>query len=92
MNKDTELTKVVFRKWKDNGSIIAFFPEERFTHARYTCMSYEHIGQHGEASYSGLLSLTKLAKPNEYKALKRELEGLGYNLKVIKKYVRNKNE
>lgn len=87
MEKDKHTTKVIYRKFKD-GDIIAFFPEEKFTHYRSTCVSYMHIGQHGEADYQGLLSTTKLAKLDEYKSLHRELESMGYNLIVYKKYMR----
>lgn len=86
MNKDTEITKVVFRKFK-SGEVIALFPEF-INYPSGDCESYMHIGQHGAADYTGLLIRTKLATDKEYKALKKELEDLGYNLKIIKKYMR----
>ena len=33
----------------------------------------------------GLISITRLAKPEEYEDLKEELEGLGYTLEVVKR-------
>jgi len=75
---------VVFRKWKD-GDILALFPKE-IADSNGNCMSYEHVGQHGAAAYGGCVYKTKPAKPSEYAALKRELEGIGYNLDVKLRY------
>jgi hypothetical protein len=80
-------TKVIFRKWKDDGhgDIIALFPElPSDLHGVY-CDSYEHVGQHGGADYYGVIKMTKLATPAEYASLKDELEGMGYELEVLKK-------
>lgn len=80
--KDQEQTEVIFRKYRD-GEIIALFPylpEFRYT----SCMSYMHIGQHGTAHLE-LINNTKPASPDEYQDLYKELEGLGYNLRVLKK-------
>jgi len=49
------------------------------------CQSYESIGQHGAADYMHCLSATKPATPKEYASLKKELESIGYNLKVMKR-------
>lgn len=78
--KDKEQTKVVFRKFKD-GEIIALFPE---IVSGYYIMSYMHIGQHGEASPL-LVSDTKPATKAEYLPLFRELSGLGYNLRIMRR-------
>lgn len=48
-------------------------------------LSYMHIGQHGDADYQGVVSSTKLAKPEEYADLKKELESIGYDLLVRQK-------
>ena len=71
--------KVVFRKWRtgDKG-IIALFPDEPGSPG--FCMSYEHIGQHGSADYTGVIQQTTPATPAEYAALARELRGCGYIL------------
>lgn len=79
------ITKVIFRKF-NNGEIIAIFPE---TLQNGECDSYMHIGQHG-ACTSGIPSFTKLAKPSEYRDLKKELESIGYKLKIVKKIMREK--
>ena len=84
MIKDEYETIVVFRKWK-NGGILALFPKE-IADSYGNCMSYERVGQHSAAAYSGCVYKTKPAKPSEYAALKRELEGIGYNLDVKLRY------
>lgn len=83
MTQDKEITKVVFRKFKD-GEIIALFPEIQYNEDRKYCMSYTHVGQHGAANYDLRLDC-KLAKPEEYAPLVKELKGIGYNLKIQKR-------
>lgn len=79
---DRHKTKVVFRKFKDGGDIVAVFPRDLGTNSPYTCGSYMHVGQHGSADPNGVVSITKLATPAEYAPLARELKGLGYNLDI----------
>lgn len=85
----TDVTDVIFRKWR-NANVIALFPGVAYDRHGVYCSSYEHVGQHGAASmdlagpYQGL----DAAKPHEYAELKRELEGLGYVLKVVKRATR----
>ena len=81
VTKDVEVTKVIFRKFKD-GDVIALFPEQRST--RFN-LCYMHIGQHSDCDYNHIVSTTKLATEEEYADLKKELEFVGYNLKVVKK-------
>jgi hypothetical protein len=81
MEKDKDKTIVVFRKYSD-GEIIALFPEIPADYHGALCDSYMHVGQHGSASCSDVSQNTKLASPAEYASLKRELEGIGYNLSV----------
>lgn len=81
---DTEKTKVVFRKWKSNGDIIALFPNT-LDLRNGSVMSYEHIGQHGDASPLLTQAHTVPARPMEYEALRRELESIGYNLEIKKR-------
>lgn len=88
MKKDKHKTEVIFRKFKDNGDIIAIFPY--IVGFRGEVQFYMHVGQHGDSDYCGLLSRTKLATPKEYIALKRELRSIGYNIKVIQKRNYNK--
>jgi len=75
-----EVTCVIFKKDKD-GDAIAFFPYENEVNRGYM-MSYQHVGQHSEASKSYFNEL-KPARPDEYKDLYDELTNIGYNLKVI---------
>ena len=85
MERDTEITKVVFRKFKQGGDILALFPEIPADMNGH-CQSYQHIGQHGAADfYHCIHTLTVPAKPAEYADLKAELEGRGYNLQVIQR-------
>ena len=82
MKKDTTKTKVVFRKYK-NGEIIALFPE--MVNGYFVC-SYMHMGQHSDADYSYVISITKPASEEEYKDLYNELTNqVGYNLRILKK-------
>jgi hypothetical protein len=83
MTKDTHITQVVFRKFKD-GEIIALMPHEVCDH-KGSVTSYMHIGQHGGADYNHIISTTKLATPTEALPLYQELESIGYNLVVVKK-------
>lgn len=72
-------TVVIFRKEKE-GNILAVFPYNIADwNGNMTC--YAHLGQHSAMSPE-YLKETKPCKPEEYKALKNELEGLGYDLKV----------
>jgi hypothetical protein len=75
-------TKVIFRKWKD-GTITALFPEVSSDEHGYNCLSYNHLGQHGEAEYDYCVSMTKPANIIEAASLAKELKGLGYDLKIV---------
>jgi len=82
------ITEVVFRKWKDNG-IIALFPYE-VDYPNGDISSYMHVGQHGAANYYFMIQETVPATEVEYNDLKKELESIGYNLKVIKRKSNNR--
>ena len=87
-------TLTIFRKLKTDyppyrPEIIALFPEEPYNDT--LCMSYMHVGQHGGADYQGVISITENATPEEYSDLKTELESIGYNLKIRRKWIRSKN-
>ncbi len=84
MKKDTEITEVIFRKEKD-GDIMAILPYEPFNHVRNVVACYVHTGQHGGCHFDYALKETKPAKPNEYADLLAEMNGLGYNIKAIKR-------
>jgi hypothetical protein len=89
-------TKVVFRKWKKEGTIIAIFPEEISDNAGYLCSSYEHVGQHGGCDPQLVMGMTAPATEKEYSELFQELTAIGYKLKVMRNissnafYVRRK--
>lgn len=82
MEKDTEKTRVIFRKFKE-GDIIALFPEIAI--GANFCNSYMHIGEHGGAGYSSCIRRTVPATHEEYKDLAVELESIGYNLLIRKR-------
>lgn len=85
MEKDINKTKVIFRKFKDGGDILALFPELPGANSWLQfCYSYQHIGQHGTASV-GIVSDTIPATPEEYAPLFKELESIGYNLEIVSK-------
>ena len=75
-------TKVIFRKFRSGGDILALFPEENANNDKGCCMSYQHIGQHGAASYGLTEAYTVPAKQAEYRELLNELIVIGYDLKI----------
>ena len=79
------MDKVIFRKFKDDGSIIALFPRIAVDALGYKCQSYMHVGQHG-AAMPNIIDITVLAAPTEYNSLFKELEQIGYNPKPIKRF------
>ena len=81
---DTEKTRVVFRKFKAAGDIVALFPDQQ-NPVTGLVMSYMHVGQHSAANYYGCVKASTLAKPKEYAALKKELKAIGYNVQVSKR-------
>jgi hypothetical protein len=83
MEKDRRKTDVIFRKWKENGEIIALFPHEYWDDDKKECASYMHIGQHSGADYRFVLNKTVPATREEYKELYDELTQRGYNLQVF---------
>ena len=83
------MTKVIFRKFKNGFGIIALFPEHQDWSNPNLVMSYMHIGQHSQADYNHIISITKPATEEEYKDLYDELECVvGDDLKVYKKRIR----
>ncbi len=80
-----ETTKVIYRKFKDTGDIIAFFPEIAATRDGYNCQSYMHIGQHSGAD-PFIVSVTTPATFAEYESLERELQEIGYTLKTVRRF------
>lgn len=77
-------TKIIFRYWEDE--VIAIFPEDLGDNEPYTCSSYQHMGQHGICNPQFIIENSRLATPEEYADLKKELENqCGYNLQIIKR-------
>ena len=83
--KDKYKTTVIFRKFRKGGDIIALFPLINANDDKGCCESYQHVGQHGAASYGLTDAYTIPATENDFRELKRELEGIGYNLKIQKR-------
>lgn len=87
--EDKQITKVVFlidHPMNDDvhdSELFAFFPYMKFTTFpnNDTCTSYTHNGQHSPCSLI-YAKECKVATPEQYKDLKRELEWLGYNLEI----------
>lgn len=71
-------SSVTFRKFKDNGEIIALFPTVKNNWDGSLILSYMHEGQHGSASMD-ILGETKPATASEYNDLLIELENIGYD-------------
>lgn len=89
-----DVTPVIFRVWPKNkgGDVIALFPTLPEDRMGYECSSYQHVGQHGAADCNGVIRVTRAASPEEYAPLKRELEGIGYKLKVYARASRSMND
>jgi hypothetical protein len=87
-----EAEVVVFRRWKDVGTLIAIFPElPADIFGRY-CDAYEHVGQHGGANYFGVIQQTIPVELYECEDLIRELENIGYDLRPIKRASQHHHE
>lgn len=85
MSNQPDITKVVFRKWP-KGDIIALFPEVPSDANGWECMSFEHVGQHGGATYDHCVNMTTPATPAEYKDTQDELiKDYGYTLDICQK-------
>lgn len=84
-----EKTKVIFRVFRDDKDVsnpLAVFPEVPSDVAGNFCESYQPVGQHSACDPCiGSRGDTRAATPEEYAALKRELEGKGYVLDVRRK-------
>lgn len=82
-------TLVKFVKDKDGdfkGEITAVFPQLKYNKGLYgnrMLIGYSHIGQHTGVNKAWVNAGTIPANESEYRALKCELESIGYNLKII---------
>ncbi|GHV00891.1 hypothetical protein FACS1894159_07700 [Bacteroidia bacterium] len=79
------MTKVVFRKWRDGGQVVALFPEEVWSRSDHiaSCM---HVGQHGGADCDHVVARALPAREPEYAAMLCDLISIGYDdLRVMKR-------
>jgi hypothetical protein len=83
-----ETVDVIFRRWNSNHGIIALFPGLPGTNDPGSCLSYEHLGQHAAASVALTSAHTTPASESESAPLRRELEQIGYRLRVVKRATR----
>ena len=84
ITKNKKEVEVEFKKTPDDGTVIAFFPE---TMHDGSCnpgniMSYEHNGQHGEASIDFYKDCTPCME-KDYASLLHELEGIYDDCKLV---------
>ena len=89
MQKDDFQTDVIFRKYRVSNEIIALMPHD-VVDFEGNVNSYMHVGQHGAADYIGVIANTIPATDTECADLKREMEGVGYNINVIKRINQDK--
>jgi hypothetical protein len=73
-------TIVVFRLFPASrgGGVIALFPCEPGSEP-WLCSSFWHFGQNGDADLVAVMNATEPAAPEQYAALKQELEQPPYN-------------
>jgi hypothetical protein len=85
-----EAVVVIFRVTRNApDDVYALFPE--MDGGRRFCMAYQHVGQHSTADYFGCIQSSRPAKAQQYAPLKRELERIGYKLKIRKRYMRRRS-
>jgi hypothetical protein len=98
MEEEKTKTRVIFKMTPEeftgsgvnlhNSECIAFLLDMPANFGRVE--SYMHVGQHSEASLDYMLNC-KRATPEQYSDLKKELESIGYDLKVRVKWVYSAN-
>lgn len=75
-------TPVIYRKFRKGADIIALFPDKVGTSDwQNTCDSYRHT-----VCSVNISRITYPAKKSEYMPIHKELEALGYNLTIVKKF------
>jgi hypothetical protein len=87
--RDVEsLTPVLFRVEQTSqsiaGGVTAVFMCEPYSLDGLQMSCYAHVGQHGACTWQWVRERTRAATPDEYAALKAELESIGYKLRVFK--------
>lgn len=85
MAEKRQLTRVVFRRFKE-GEIIALFPYMPWNAHRNAVTSYMHTGQHAAADYAGVIAGTRPSTEEEYRELLAELTSVWYdNLHILRR-------
>lgn len=74
---------VLFRVWRDTGDVIAVFPTLPGTYEPDTCLSYEHVGQHGACRYSVILTQTRPLRDGEGRELGAELRSIYNDVRLV---------
>lgn len=88
----TTLTPVLFRTDRKLGDTYAIFPTvPHDVNAHYVTV-YQHVGQHSGGHLQGMIASSRPATVEEYSSLKRELERIGYSLRVLVRTPRNARE
>ena len=79
-----EILPVIFRKFKDDNSVIAFFPTLVDSFSQFECMSYQRVGQHSTARVE-LIAELKKCTVEEYIPLLNEIKGIydDYKLEIV---------
>jgi len=89
MTSKNKPTPVILRQYK-NGALIALFPDQ-LADLHGNISSYQHVGQHGAASYSRVISDTVpivasvARKLPDAVALLAELKTIGYEVKLCQR-------
>lgn len=94
INDDPAVVPVLFRRWLDGfNDVFAVFPTLPADINGNYVTTFSHIGQHGMAFYPVVLMKSRPAtREEEYQELKRELEGIGYRMRVVRRVTRQMHD
>jgi hypothetical protein len=70
------MTPVIFRVDKEDGGVLAVFPDQPGTPALDSMLCYAHVGQHSHCTEGYVRQRTRPASEEEAADLLRELRGL----------------
>lgn len=87
-----ETVDVIFRVTKGWPEPTAIFPGIPGDSSRYNCMVYKRLGQHGTGTLGDMIRNSRPATPEEYAPLARELERIGYKLRIVRRATRRHRE
>lgn len=81
------VTDVMFRVSKSEpDDVYALFPGIAATAGKpWECLSYQHVGQHSAAALTDCVYRSRPATEEESAPLMRELERIGYRLRVVQR-------